>query len=174
LAVTAHHQEVEAEASPVREEPAPSDDGFVVFYGDHLLPMVRLAHLITGSNLVAEDLVHEAFLKVRARGDRIDRPGAYLRTSVVNECRMWLRRRSVEERNAGTSHERPVLPPELDETWAALERLTPRRRIALVLRFYEDLTVEGVAEVMGCRVGTAKSLIHRGLESLRKELTDAD
>ena len=41
---------------------------------------------------------------------------------------------------------------------------------ALVLRYYSDLRVEDVAEVLGCPVGTAKSLIHRGLEKLKELL----
>jgi RNA polymerase sigma factor (sigma-70 family) len=162
---------VDTEAA--RAEVPKAEHTFDALYRAQLLPMVRLAHLITGSNLAAEDLVHEAFLKVAPRYDAVDRPAAYLRTVVVNECRMWLRRRGVEQRHA-TTDDRPTLPPELDETWTALARLTPKRRIALVLRFYEDLSLEAVAEVMGCRLGTAKSLVHRGLESLRKELTDAD
>ena len=64
----------------------------------------------------------------------------------------------------------PELPPEFDETWAALDRIPARRRAALVLRYYEDLPVRGVAAALGCRPGTAKSLIHRGLQSLKEVL----
>ena len=48
----------------------------------------------------------------------------------------------------------------------------PRYRDVLVLRYYSDLRVEDVAEVLGCPVGTAKSLIHRGLEKLKERLGD--
>jgi RNA polymerase sigma factor (sigma-70 family) len=61
-----------------------------------------------------------------------------------------------------------VFPPELDEMWAALGRLTPRRRAALVLRYYADLPVDEVAATLGCRVATAKSLIQRALRQLRE------
>jgi len=54
----------------------------------------------------------------------------------------------------------------------ALQALPPRYRDALVLRYYFDLRVEDVAEVLGCPVGTAKSLIHRGLEKLKERLDD--
>ncbi len=59
--------------------------------------------------------------------------------------------------------------PEVDETWEALRRLPDRQRAAIVLRFYEDLPEAEIARVLGCRPGTVKSLIHRGLARVRKE-----
>jgi RNA polymerase sigma-70 factor (sigma-E family) len=131
--------------------------------------MVRLAHLLVGSNAVAEELVQDAFLEVHRRWSRIDNPGAYLRTSVVNRCRMHGRRRAVERRYVPDPL-RVVTDPELDETWAALARLSPRRRAALVLRFYADMPEAEIAEALGCRPATVRSLVHRGLAQLREIL----
>lgn len=133
-------------------------------------PMVRLAHLLTGSNAVAEDLVQDAFVALHGALDRADNPAAYLRTTVVNRCRSHLRRRRLEDRHRAVEL-RVATPPDVDETWQALARLPERRRVALVLRFYEDLAIEEIAEVMGCRPGTVKSLVHRGLASLREVLS---
>lgn len=131
--------------------------------------MVRLAHLITGSNETAEEVVHDSFIKLQRAWHRAERPAAYLRRIVVNECRSRLRRRKVELRHP-PEPARPELPEELDETWAALAKVGARRRAALVLRFYEDLPIADVAVALGCRPGTAKSLIHRGLAELREVL----
>ncbi|MHB1928962.1 MAG: sigma-70 family RNA polymerase sigma factor [Acidimicrobiales bacterium] len=60
--------------------------------------------------------------------------------------------------------------PEVDELWQLLRSLPARQRDALALRYYEDLSLEEVAHLLGCPLGTAKSLIHRGLAALRKEL----
>ena len=49
----------------------------------------------------------------------------------------------------------------------ALAELPPRQRACVVLRFYEDLSVEAVAEALGCRTGTVKSQTARGLDALR-------
>jgi RNA polymerase sigma factor (sigma-70 family) len=65
---------------------------------------------------------------------------------------------------------RVELPPDVDETWSALAKIPERRRVALVLRFYEDLPVAEIAALMDCRTGTVTSLIHRGLESMREVL----
>jgi RNA polymerase sigma-70 factor (sigma-E family) len=131
--------------------------------------MVRLAHLLVGSNAVAEELVQDAFLEVHRRWARIDNPAAYLRTTVVNRCRMHGRRRAVEQRYVPDPL-RVVTDPELDETWVALARLSPRRRAALVLRFYADLPEAEIADALGCRPATVRSLVHRGLQQLRELL----
>ena len=145
------------------------DDLYQVEY----LPMLKLATLLTGSTAVAEELVQDAFIAVFRRRDEIDNHGAYLRRTVVNNCHSELRRRATERRKAHivTGRVERDLPEELDETWQALDRLKPKQRTALVLRYYEDLTVRQVAELMGEREGTIKSLVHRGLKTLRSEVT---
>jgi RNA polymerase sigma factor (sigma-70 family) len=142
-------------------------------YREQGAAMVRLAHLLTGSNLAAADLVHDAFLKVGPRLDELDNPGGYLRRTVVNECRMWLRHDAVEQRHQRAERERVELPPELDEMWSALASLPDRQRVTLVCRYYEDLTIDEIADVLDCPAGTVKSLIHRGLASLREVIDDA-
>ena len=57
---------------------------------------------------------------------------------------------------------------EADELFDALAALPSRQRAALVLRFYEDLSEADIAVALGCRPGTVKSLLHRGLAELRK------
>jgi RNA polymerase sigma factor (sigma-70 family) len=145
--------------------------GLSDLYRSERAAMVRLAHLMCGSNETACDIVHEAFIRLQRNWAKATDPRAYLRKIVVNLCRAHHRRRAVEHRHAAVATvPPPYLAPELDETWHALAKLSPKRRVALVLRYYEDLSIEEVARAMGCRVGTAKSLIHRGLESLRQEL----
>lgn len=143
-------------------------------YDVEYVGMVRLARLVTGSQELAEEAVHDAFVTVFQRWTTIDRPGAYLRRVVVNNCRTVQRRRRTErlktETLARQETETLQLPEELDETWKALGVLSQRQRTALVLRYYEDLTVDGIAQVMGERPGSVKSLLHRGLARLRREL----
>jgi len=150
--------------------PEVRDDPLAALYRDRFAAMVRLAHLITGSNAVAPDLVQDAFLKISSRLDQIDQPSAYLRTTVVNECRGWMRRQAVERKHQPSEDEPRSLPPDVDEMWVALTRLSERQRAALVLRFYEDLSLDEIARTLGCRPGTAKSLVHRGLVSLKEVL----
>ena len=137
------------------------------------IQLVRLAHLMTGSNAVAEEIVQEAFLRLRRRKEGVSDLGGYVYVTVVNLARGHLRRRAIEDRHVRTAGpDRTVTgDPELDETWAAMRRLPAGQRAALVLRFYEDLPESEIARLLGCRVGTVKSRLHRGLGRLRKELS---
>jgi RNA polymerase sigma factor (sigma-70 family) len=54
-----------------------------------------------------------------------------------------------------------------DEIWGLLATLPQRQRAALVLRYFEDLADDEIAGALGCRVGTVRSLLSRGLTSLR-------
>ena len=139
-------------------------------YRDQQVAMVRLAHLLTGSKAAAEDLVQDVFVSLHGVVEAVDNPPAYLRTAVVNRCRSHLRRAQLEDRHRRTDAQ-VTLPPDVDETWAALARIPERRRVALVLRFYEDLSIDEIAQVMDCRAGTVTSLIHRGLASMREVLS---
>ncbi|HXQ63195.1 MAG TPA: sigma-70 family RNA polymerase sigma factor [Acidimicrobiales bacterium] len=131
--------------------------------------LVRLATFLTGSVPVAEDLVQDTFLRYGSRRTAADEPAKYLRTSVVNACRSYHRRRLLERRH------RPGLPrPDADnpgELWDVLDRLSPRQRTALVLRYYLDLPENEIAAVLRCRPATVRSLVQRGLAKLREELS---
>ena len=100
---------------------------FADLYRAQYGPMVRLAHLLTGSNSVAEELVQDAFVRVHGKWDQIDAPGAYLRTAVVNACRSHHRRR-VLERTRRPQLTGEATAPAHDELWDALARLSYRQR----------------------------------------------
>ena len=136
-------------------------------YTEHSVALTRLAHVIVGSNSIAQEIVQEAFIRF-SRARDVQAPAAYLRTIVVNLARTEVRRtvRAVAAADPPLHFEEPTL----DETWAAVQRLPERYRTALALRFYADMSEAQMAENLGCRPGTVKSLVHRGLDLLRKEL----
>lgn len=134
--------------------------------------LVRLALLVIGSRTAAEDVVQDSFLKLRSTDSVLTDPLKYLRTIVLNEARQVVRRRDIERRHLPTDPG-VVLAPELDEVWRLLAEISENRRVALVLRYYEDLPFSEIARLMGCEESTARSLVHRGLKSLRRKL-DAD
>lgn len=145
-------------------------------FADHTPRAMRLAFLLTGNRVAAEDLVQEAFVRVIAKSTRLREPnafGAYLRTTIVNLHTSALRRRKVERRYLEAEPRRPlaeVEAPDFDlqaEMWGRLQSLPARQRAALVLRYYEDLPGKQVAECLGCSHAAARTLISRGLESLR-------
>ncbi|MGH2723490.1 MAG: SigE family RNA polymerase sigma factor [Actinomycetota bacterium] len=146
-------------------------------YRLHAPEAARLAYLLTGDRALAEDLVHEAFVRMFGRFRDLRHAEAfrsYLRTTIVNLVRSHFRRVRVERAYLERERGRPDVPgpaPEgREEMWQALRRLSERQRAAIVLRYYEDLTEAQTAEVLGCAVGTVKSLVARGIERLRGEM----
>jgi RNA polymerase sigma-70 factor (sigma-E family) len=145
----------------------PLGTSFLELYEECFASMVRLAVVLTGSEFAAEDLVHDAFIRVHSRWVHVRDPHAYLRRSVVNACRS-AGRRAKRERAVASSSAPVVASLDANEMFDALSRLPYRQRVALVLQFYEGLSHAEIAEMLGCREGTVASLVHRGLAQLRR------
>ena len=131
--------------------------------------MVRLAHLVCGSEAVAEEVVQDAFAGLQQRWLTVEQPEAYVRSAVLNRARS-AGRRSRRERPGSVPEPAVDLTPETDAVWGLLRRLPERQRAAVVLRYYEDLPDEAIAELLGCRPATVRSLIHRALHRLEEVL----
>ncbi|WP_431898843.1 SigE family RNA polymerase sigma factor [Nonomuraea sp. bgisy101] len=148
----------------------------------HRLALVRLAFLLLGDQGTAEDVVQDAFAAVYRRWSKLADRGQvlpYLRTAVVNGCRMILRRRAIIGRFRG----RPEVPfwsaeaaALLGETrrqvFLAVRALPRRQREVLVLRFYLDLSEVEIAQVLGVSRGTVKSTASRALKVLAVKLQE--
>lgn len=149
-----------------------ADSDFDGLFVTRRVPMVRLATLLVGSPAVAEEVVQDAFTSVNQRWDAVEHPGAYLRTSVINGCAQVLRRRTIEQRyrDARIEVADSEIPEQLIDLRRALDRLTDRQRLVVVLRYFADLPDEEIAETLGVRPSTVRSLAHRAIAALREEL----
>lgn len=152
------------------------DEAFDAVYTAHYVPLVRLAYLTTGSLPAAEDVVQDVFAEWFRRVDTVRDPPAYLRRAVVSRCTSWVRRRILERRHSATTHGDALAdtPPSADPlaVRAALLRLNSRQRAAVFLRYYLDLPEQEIADALGCRPGTVKSLLHRSLAVMREHLDE--
>jgi RNA polymerase sigma-70 factor (sigma-E family) len=155
---------------------AVDDREFREFFANQYGRLCWLGFLLTGDRAEAEELAQEALVRLWWRWlvRRPDDPARYVRRVLVNRRRSLLRRAAVEAR--ALARLEPVPPPPGDEDamvlWAAVQALPARQRAVLVLRFHEDLTEAEVARLLGMPVGTVKSLHHRALARLRRELGD--
>jgi RNA polymerase sigma-70 factor (sigma-E family) len=156
-----------------------SDAEFVALFAGRAAALRRTAYLLCGDWHRAEDLTQTSFAKLYAAWPRLREAGAaeaYLRRTLTrtfldDNKRAW-RREHVTE----TMPEPVVAPIDNDDRvvlLAALAQVAPRQRACLVLRFYDDLSVEATADVLNCSVGTVKSNTARGLGTLRRILGDA-
>jgi RNA polymerase sigma-70 factor (sigma-E family) len=159
------------------------DPTFETFVEGRSTALLRTAYLLTGDRGHAEDLLQTALLRTARHWSRArDAPEAYARRVLVNLSRdriRWLFRRPREA----------PMPPEADNlvdsvdggyeqvaerrvVTRALARLPIRQRQVIVLRFFEDLSVEQTAELLGFSTGTVKSYTSRALARLRELLAD--
>jgi RNA polymerase sigma factor (sigma-70 family) len=150
------------------------DEDFTAFYREAYPGAVRLAWLLTHDHAASEDVVQDAFVRLRGRLETIEHRTAYLRTAIVNGCRD--RARSAGRADAGWRRLRVVTevsstdkPSELLD---AVGHLPYKQRAVLVLRYWADLREEEIAEIVGVRPATVRSITSRALDRLRKELPD--
>jgi DNA-directed RNA polymerase specialized sigma24 family protein len=143
---------------------SPKWSGTEAVYATAYRDLLRVAYVLTGSGAAAEDVVHDVFCRVGPRMAELENPVAYLRVAVVNQCRSIHRRLARAPRLDAPV---PVLDGRLVELQDALRSLDERRRTAIVLRYLCDLPDDEIADLIGCRPGTVRTLIHRGLADLR-------
>ena len=143
---------------------------FEEFYHSTYPRMLRLGVALVWSKAVAEDHVQDAFAKTYAHFATLDEPAAYVRKTLVNEVRIAFRRKQMMQRLAPLMRTADFHSDRYtdDSLLKSLDALPLRQRTALILRYYEQCNEQEIAHALNCRPGTVKSLLSRGLASLRK------
>ena len=152
-------------------------------FREHARPLVRLARLFADDRNAAEDLVQEAFLRLRRALHQIedrDRAAAYLRSIVLNLIRdhnrrglMSLRHRPPEDAYRATVEERLVIQEGQQQVIEALRELPARQRDCLLLRYYLELGTGEIADTLGLSANSVKTHVRRGMAALAKRLGEA-
>lgn len=143
------------------------------YIAEHGMALTRFAYLVAGDRGRAEDLLQETYLALYRRfGDALppDLPAAYARTAIVRAQIRQGRRRQFVERPTAELPDRPAPatdPADSDQLWRLLAGLSHRQRCVLVLRYRYGCADEEIAETLGCRRATVRSLAARALADLR-------
>jgi RNA polymerase sigma-70 factor (sigma-E family) len=155
---------------------ADRDAEFLEYVAAHRGRMLRTARLLAGGDSHwAEDLVQIALTRLYVHWGKVrheDGPARYADRILVNAFiderkRLWRQRETSSD---GMLDAAPANGPDHADrltVLGALADLPRRQRAAVVLRYYRDLDVSTVAELMGCSEGTVKSQTARGLAKLR-------
>ena len=169
---------LEGERSAVRGD---REVAFATFVEQRLLQQYRLAAVILGDPLEAQDATHDAFELAWRRWDSLRDPvrlEAWFGRILVNVCRDRLRRRRRTVTDISAELADTLAGPDVyrrsadrDEIARAFAALNPDQRVVVVLRFYADLRVDQIAEHVGAPAGTVKSRLHNALQALNAALT---
>ncbi|NYI44666.1 RNA polymerase sigma-70 factor (sigma-E family) [Nocardioides aromaticivorans] len=169
---------------PVIASRGPTEEEFVELVHAAWPALYRTAVLLVREHALAEDLVQTALARTYSNWHRIRDVGAahgYARRALVTQTTSWYRRRSTRnERPTATLPERPAQGDTVStvgervDVAAALAQLSPRQRAVVVLRFYDDLSVQETADALGVAPGTVKSQTSVALTRLRTLLGDIE
>ena len=140
--------------------------------------LYRYAYLLAGNHADAEDLAQQTLLKAYRSWARVtdaDSPKAYLRRMLTNT---YLSQRRPQGRRLELLTDVPPEPghapvrgpEERMALWPHVKSLPPRQRAVIVLRYYEDLSEQEIADALGCSRGNVKSTAHHALKALRAAL----
>lgn len=147
----------------------------------------RLAGIVLGDRIEAEDAVHDAVVAAWGGFGSLrdhDAFDAWFRRIVVNGCRDRLRargrRRLVDLGRELAEAEHPLgqdassSAAVRDAVDRALDALDPDERLVVVLRYHADMTVPSIAAAARLPEGTVKSRLHRAHERLRAAIEEAE
>lgn len=148
---------------------------FATFFDENYAAVCRGLSVALGDALRAEEAAQEAFTRAYVRWRRVsqmDRPAGWVYVTAVRVATRRREPRSVraEPRSVGDVAEVVVERESLAE---AIDDLSERQRLAVVLRYGLDLSVDDVAEAMGCAAGTVKSTLHAALARLHVSLDES-
>ena len=158
------------------------EEGVTAFVKASYGRLLREAFLLCGDSGRAEDLVQTTLAKTVVAWSRLQRSEGidkYVQRTLINTYLSARRRRAWWEQPfsrlvESRARDEYVGVEQRDWLRRALDALPARQRAAVVLRFYEDLSEQDAAQVLGCSVGTVKSLSSRGLRTLRERWVEAD
>lgn len=137
----------------------------------------RTAYLLCGDWFLADDLVQDTLIRLVAAWPRLmgsGNPAAYARRVLLNLYLDHLRRPGRRERPTTTVPDHPAPEPGgpgyREQLISALREVPPGQRAVLVLRFWEDLSIEQTAQSLNTSPGNVKSQTSRGLATLREAM----
>ena len=169
---------------------------YALLVEEYKTPIYNLAYRMTGNSQDAEDLAQETFLRAFNQLFRYDTKRSFftwLYTISLNIIRNHLKKNSTRRRDdfrqgekiSGTgefddkrftSQESQVIDEGRKEREEKLEsclqKLSPELRELMILRFYQGLPFEAIAEITGLSLSAIKMRVYRGLEKLRKYIEE--
>lgn len=155
---------------------------FDAFYRREIRRFVGLAYALSGSRLAADDIAQEAMLAAYRKWDevgRLDSPSGWVRRVVSNQAASTVRRRITEAKGLirlaarQALNDFPEVPAESEWIWREVRRLPKRQMQVIALRYYDQLSLSEIAEVLGCSKETANTHLRRARETLDQRLTNA-
>lgn len=159
-----------------------------VLYIETCQHMFFLAKSIVKSDEEAMDIIHDSYICVFQKLDNIKNAAgfkSYLRTTVANRCKNYLRKKKPlylsDMTEDGTELELEdtdgVIPGELvgnedviECVRRVVESLPEEQRMCVILRYYDEMSLQEIADTLEVSLGTVKSRLSRASKKMRDEI----
>lgn len=159
----------------------PSDSVFDQVYRDHYSAIAAYLYRRTGELATAEDLAADVFLAAFVGFSRYQNRGVpilhWLYRIATHEANRWAKRKrrnafvNLDSTSPMVDGGSPLDRDDgIEEALAVMQTLSPKLQSVLTLHYLEGLSIQEVADVIGCRLGTVKSRLSRARDTLRKEI----
>jgi RNA polymerase sigma-70 factor (sigma-E family) len=154
------------------------ESGYAVFVREHWRSLYGTAYLLTGNKDAAEELLQDTLVRLYPKWHQVasaDVPVAYVRRAVTNAFVSSGRRASARDLPMWDLPDRADAVDVSEQVanrrllWQLLQKLSERPRAAVVLRYFHDLPDDEIANALGCRLATVRSLISRGTAVMKAE-----
>lgn len=137
-------------------------------YREHREQLWRALAAFTGDGDTASDALAETFAQALARGDKIERPVAWVWRTAFRMAAGELQRRTRQrEPMVESSYS---LPEPIDHVVSALGRISPKQRLAVILHDYADRPINEIAETLGISRATVYVHLSQGRRRLKQML----
>ena len=165
----------------IRRAQAGNEEAFGLLFEQYKNLVYRTVYLTLGTAADAEDILQEVFLQVHRSLDGYDPArGAFstwLYRITVNRCLNWHRSRrqadsleEVADEDVASTRSLADCYEEDDSVRRALDKLSRKLRVVVILRHYWDLSYAEIAEIMDLPLGTVKSRLNLGMRQMRDDL----
>jgi RNA polymerase sigma-70 factor, ECF subfamily len=160
-------------------------EAFEAFFREHERNVFRNAYLITGNRDDADDVLQDVFTSVWKSRHTFDplkgKASTWLHRITVNECLRKRRKDRPSVLRVDNDRLEVAAPPpagqaaaEYEELKESLGRLDSRQRAILVLRYFNDMSYQEIADALSVPLGTVKSRINHAMGALRAKMKDPD
>lgn len=153
------------------ERSATSQQTFEEFFVVAWPEAYRIAAFLVHDPSIGEDIAQDVLASMYRTWGHADNPHAYLRGALVNAANNWHRKTKVRHNKLPLVAQSETVDFVFDELSDAVAALPFRQRAVIVLRYHAGLREAEIADALGCRPGTVKSLSSRALKQLSKEIT---
>ena len=151
------------------------------FLHENLDRAYRLAYSYTRESASAEDVVSDSIVKALSGIETLQKPEmikSWFFRIVVNTALSWLRKERRLVYFEYPEEMEKILPGKEDSSdlmiTEFLEKLEPKYKTVLILRFFEDMSLQEIADVTGEKINTVKTRLYRGLKLLRVEMEETN